>query len=50
MSVCLPRIVPCNRDPEIGDAHGAAVVDQHVGWFQVAMEHALRMGGGQPGA
>jgi hypothetical protein len=37
-------------NPEVGNAHGAVFVDEQVGRLEVAMQHALRVGGGQRGA
>ena len=35
---------------EIGDAHPTAAIDHHVGRFQVAVQHALFVSRGEPGA
>ena len=38
-----------DRDPEVGDPDSSVLIDQDVGGLQIAMKHALRVRGGEPG-
>ena len=41
MSSAITRGVPRNRDSEIGDSDQTLLVDEHVGWLEIAMKDAL---------